>query len=79
MKLEFVKEGHYKGDRVEYWSIWAFKNEHEILPNDTSTNFEDAKRINCNNRQWLPFNNSNRFREGWHYDISFLVIFYGLC
>ena len=45
----------------------------------TSTNFEDAKRINCNNRQWLPFNNSNRFREGWHYDISFLVIFYGLC
>lgn len=76
MKLEFVKEGHYKGDGVEYWSIWAFKKEHGILPNDTAGNYEEAKRMRCEDRQWLSFNRSNRFSEGWHYNLQYLIDFY---
>jgi hypothetical protein len=79
MKLEFIKEGHYREDDKSYWSIWAFKREHGISPNDNQTNYKDAININCNDKKWLPFNQSNRFTEGWHFEESFLVIYFGLC
>lgn len=41
MKLEFIKEGHYREDDKSYWSIWAFKREHGISPNDNQTNAEN--------------------------------------
>lgn len=78
MKLEFIKEGHYCEDDKSYWSIWAFKNEQGISPNDNQTNYNDAININCNDKKWLPFNQSNRFTEGWHFEESFLVIYFGL-
>lgn len=76
MSLEFIKEGHYQEGENEYMSIWAFKIAHEIEPNRNEVNFNDAKLIVCFDRKWLPFNQSNVFKEGWHYNIECLKTFY---
>ena len=76
MSLLFIEEGHYKeGERI-YLSIWTYKKLKSIKPNDTSTNYNDAKNIICSDRKWLPFNESNRFKEGWHYEVNCLDNFY---
>ncbi len=77
MSLQFLEEGHYKGESAEYMSIWTYKRKKSVLPNDTSSNYEDAKNIICDDRKWLPFNQSNRFKEGWHYNVVCLQSYYG--
>jgi hypothetical protein len=77
MKLEFLEEGYYREGDDQYMSIWTYKRKNGMTPNDTGSNYEDAKNMTCYNRKWLPFNQSNRFKEGWHYDLGYLVTFYG--
>jgi len=76
MNLQFLEEGHYKSDTEEYMSIWTYKRKKRVSPNDTSSNYEDAKNIVCGDRKWLAFNQSNRFKEGWHYNVNCLDTFY---
>lgn len=77
MSLEFIKEGHYKDENAEYMSIWAYKNKNKIGSNSNQENYEDALRISCSDRKWLPFNQSNNFKNGWHYNLNCLLEFYG--
>lgn len=77
MNLQFLEEGHYKSESGEYMSIWTYKRKMGVFPNDTSVNYEDAKNIICDDRKWMPFNQSNRFKEGWHYNVACLHAFYG--
>ncbi len=76
MGIEFIEEGHYREGQIEYFSIWTFKRKFNIQPNNNSTNYEDAKQMVCPNRKWLPFNQSDRFKSGWHYESQCLFNFY---
>ena len=77
MSLEFLGEGHYREGDSQYMSIWAYKRRFSVMPNDTGTNYEDAKNMVCEDRKWLSFNASDRFKAGWHYNLSCLTTFYG--
>jgi hypothetical protein len=44
MSLEFLGEGHYRESDSQYMSIWAYKRRFSVMPNDTGTNYEDAKK-----------------------------------
>ncbi len=44
MSLEFLGEGHYREGDSQYMSIWTFKRRFSVMPNDTGTNYEDAKK-----------------------------------
>jgi hypothetical protein len=73
----FLGEGHYKGnDGVEYMSVWTFKKKYFINPNNTDANGEDALQMQHFNRFKGPYNQSNRFFEGWMYDVEQLKEFY---
>jgi hypothetical protein len=76
MRLEFLEEGHYKEGENQYMSIWTYKRLFNLNSNETTTNYEEAKRIVCEDRKWLPFNESNRFKAGWHYNLGCLKAFY---
>lgn len=76
MNLVFIDEGHYKEENKEYMSIWTYKRNFGVQPNDNQTNYMDATKIKCPDRKWLPFNQSNRFKEGWHYEVNCLISFY---
>jgi hypothetical protein len=76
MSLKFITEGHYKDESAEYMSIWTFKKKKGIKPNSNAINYEDAISISCSDRKWLPFNASNQFKNGWHYNVICLEDFY---
>jgi hypothetical protein len=68
----YISEGHYKdNDGNEYMSIWTFKRTNG-LQIDTNQNYEDAKSISCSDKFFGPFNASNRFKEGWMYNVNCL-------
>ncbi len=70
----YISEGHYKDENgSEYMSIWTFKIKNKISGGD---NFADAKAISCGDKFWGPFNESNRFKEGWMYNVTCLKEFY---
>jgi len=76
MQIEFISEGFYKEGEDEYMSIWSFKKAFGLGLNDNQTNYQEAKSIICSDRKWLPFNQSENFIAGWHYNIECLHEFY---
>lgn len=72
--MEYINEGHYRDNNGnEYMSIWTFKQINNIPDGD---NYQDAKEILCSDKFWGPFNQSNRFKEGYMYSIICLRRFY---
>lgn len=72
----YISEGHYSdNDGNVYMSIWTFKRANS-LQSDTNQNYEDAKNISCSDKFFGPFNASNRFKEGWMYNVNCLKEFY---
>jgi len=76
MGLEFIKEGHYVDGNNVYKSLWIYKKERGISDNSNSTNYQEATQIQCSDKHWMPFNQSEHFRAGWHYNKSCLEEFY---
>ena len=73
---EFISEGHYRDNNGnEYMSIWTYKRKNG-LSGDSSQNYQDAKDISCGDKFWGPFNASNRFKEGYMYNVECLNDFY---
>ena len=72
----YLSEGHYSDkDGNEYMSIWTYKIQNN-MENNTSKNYQDAKDISCSDKFWGPFNQSNRFKEGYMYNVECLNKFY---
>lgn len=72
----YISEGHYSDNNgTEYMSIWTFKRKYNINKGD---NYEDAKAIFCPDKFWGAFNQSNRFKEGWMYNLECLKKFYNV-
>lgn len=42
---EYIANGHYNIEGVEYMSIWTFKNRHNIKPNDWNSNGEEGQEL----------------------------------
>lgn len=76
--LTYISEGYYRNENNEYMSIWTFKIKNGIKPNDTEQNYEDAKNIPCADKYKKPFNASNKFKEGWMYNVNDLKEFYNI-
>lgn len=76
MGIQFIEEGQNSGGQIKYFSIWTFKQKFNVQPNNNSINYEDAKQMVCPNRRWLPFNQSDRFKSGWHYESRCKFNFY---
>lgn len=75
----FIAEGHYRDDNGnEYMSIWTFKNNFQVTPNNTDQNYTDAKAMECSDKFRGAFHTSNRFKEGWMYNVICLKQFYNL-
>jgi len=73
----FISEGHYRDNNGNnYMSIWTYKNTNGIFPNDNQTNYNDAKKINCSDKFWGAFNASNKFKEGYMYNVECLDNFF---
>jgi hypothetical protein len=69
-----IGEGHYK-DEIgnEYMSIWTYKRKNSITNGD---NYEDALALNSADKFKGPFNVTNRFKEGWMYNVTDLKEYY---
>jgi hypothetical protein len=69
-----IGEGHYKDENGnEYMSIWTYKRKNNIYGGD---NFEDAKALSSSDKFKGPFNATNRFKEGWMYNLNDLDAYY---
>lgn len=42
---EYIDNGHYRVDDIEFMSIWAFKNNNSLPNNITEINAEEALRL----------------------------------
>lgn len=42
---EYIDNGHYRVDDIEFMSIWTFKNKNFLSNNTTEVNGEDALRL----------------------------------
>jgi hypothetical protein len=74
----YVSEGHYRDNGGnEYMSIWTYKKKNYMTSNTNDINYQDAKAITCSDKFWGHFNASDRFKEGWMYNIECLKKFYG--
>ena len=70
----YIGEGHYKDDDGnEYMSIWTYKRKHNIT---SGNNFEDAKKISCDDKFWGNFNMSDEFKKGYIYNVKCLIEYF---
>ena len=78
MSLKYVDEGHYKNETTgdEYMSIWTYKRKNGMGNSSNEINFEDAKKITCIDKHWMPFNKSENFKSGYIYNINDLKEYY---
>jgi hypothetical protein len=71
---KYISEGYYRDIKGnEYMSIWTYKGKNSISSGD---NYQDARDISCSDKFWGPFNESNRFKEGYMYNVDCLNDFY---
>jgi hypothetical protein len=69
-----IAEGHYSDDNGnEYMSIWTYKRKNNI---GGGNNYEDALALNASDKFKGPFNVSDRFKEGWMYNVNDLNTYY---
>lgn len=76
--LEYMSEGYYKNkqNEQEYMSIWTYKQQNGMGKGSNESNYDDAKRIKCNDKYWMPFTQSENFKSGWVYNVNDLNSFY---
>lgn len=76
--LIWMSEGFYRNDKTgeEYMSIWTYKQQNGMGKGSNESNYDDAKRIKCNDKHWMPFTKSENFKSGWVYNVTDLNKFY---
>ncbi|MBX3164458.1 MAG: hypothetical protein KF900_08255 [Bacteroidetes bacterium] len=42
---EYIENGHYKINEVDFMSVWTFKNKYGIKPNDNTNNGTQGKEL----------------------------------
>lgn len=78
--MEKIKEGHFKSQGKEFKTIWTFKKDegfHQFF-NTNEKNAEDALQLAevCFDKIWVEWKCSNRYYEGYAYELNSLMDFY---
>lgn len=73
-QYNYISEGHYQDQEGnDYMSIWTYKRKNGIMTGD---NYQDALAMTTNDKFKAPFNQTDRFKEGWMYSVNDLDEFY---